>query len=141
VASLWWTLFFGGLALILVRWVFTTMKAGRSFEAIDIAAPRLDSQGIDRSSVLFSTYGDPGLAINPGAMILVGKGKKLDGGRVGFVLEIIPGRGVVHEEILVPHGIASLHPNASIKAKMAGRPLVVVLREMAAVHRAARNAR
>ena len=57
------------------------------------------------------------------------------------MLEIIPGRGVVHEEILVPHGIASWHPNASIKAKMAGRPLVVMLREMAAVHRAARNAR
>lgn len=111
-------------------------KAVRSFAATDAARSWFSDNDIDYSSVLFSTYEDEELARNPGASIIVGSGRNSGGESVGFALEVLPGSGVVESEMIVPDGIASHHRSASLKAKRSGQPLLDILVEMAARHRA-----
>ena len=135
MSAFWW----GGIA-VAALWLFFSMrsraKAMRSFAASEEADPWFLKNNIDLRSVMFSTYEDPGLARNARATVLVGGGKNTNGEPVGFALEIIPGQGVVSSEILVPNGIATYHRTASLQAKMSGKPLLDVLAEMAASHRA-----
>jgi hypothetical protein len=100
-----------------------------------LAKSWFEEHDIDISSVNFGTHEDAGLARNSGATVLVGSGKTSKDEYIGFALEVDPSRGIVDHEILVPHGIASWHKNASMIAKTAGKPLLDVLVAMAADHR------
>jgi ankyrin repeat protein len=129
--------------VIAALWIFFSMrpktketKTIRAFNALDLAKPWFEEQGIDSGSVMFGTYEDVSLARNSGTTVLAGNGETSKGGNIGFALEIDPSRGVVDHEILVPYGIASWHKKASVQAKIIGKPLLDVLVAMAADHRA-----
>lgn len=111
-------------------------KASRSFAARDAAEPWFQAHGINGHSVTFSTYDDPRLVRNPGATAIVGTGQDTRGDPAGFVIEVLPGKGVVEAQLLVPHGIATWHRNASMEARMVGAPLIDVLVAKANIHRA-----
>lgn len=116
-------------------------KAVQSFNAFDEANPWFLNQGIRSDSVTFSTYTEPSLTRNSGAIVLAGVGTNAQGDRVGFALEVVPGKGVVASEILVPDGIATWHKKASMLAKVSGQPLLDILVAMAASHRASHPSR
>jgi hypothetical protein len=135
MSGFWW-----GVIIVATLWLFFSMrskvKAVRSFAASDEADPWFQKNNINSNSVMFSTYEDPDLARNAGATVIVGSGKNAQGESVGFALEVVPGKGVVSSEILVPYGTATHHRAASMQAKMSGQPLLDVLVEMPANHRA-----
>ncbi len=135
MSGFWW-----GVAIVAVLWLFFSMrskaKAVRSFTAADEADPWFLKNNISSSSVMFNAYEEPGLARNPGATVIVGSGKNGQGESVGFALEVVPGKGVVASEILVPYGIATHGKTASLQAKISGQPLLDVLLDMARTHRA-----
>lgn len=139
MSAFWW-----GVLIVAGLWVFFTIrsrkKAARSFNAIDGADPWLESQDIDPNSVRFSTYEEPALARNLGAMVIVGWGKTKQGDDKAFAIEIKRGAGVVTGEIIVPYGIATWHKNASMQAKLTKQPLIDVLLSMAAQHRSRHSA-
>jgi len=128
-----------GAVVVLVLWFFFSMrsktKAYQAFNTLDEAESWFNSEGIKSSSVHFSSYEDPGLAKNTGASVIVGSGDKTDGSHVGFVLEVIPGSGVVEGVYLEPYGIATHHRTASQTARMNGMYLIDVMQEMARQHR------
>lgn len=126
--------------MIGVIWFFSSKnsqeKAESAFSAFDEAESWFRENQINSDSVNFGAYEQSGLAINYGATILVGTGKKINGDNIGFVIEVIIGRGVVLGEFLEPYGVATWHKNASMQAKIAGKPLVEVLQAMAKAHKA-----
>lgn len=129
-----------GVAVIGAVWIYFSMrskvKAATAFNAIDWAEKWFTQQGINPASVMFSSYDDPALARNAGAVILVGDGKNAAGDSIGFVVEVMPRRGVVAGEILRPSGVATWHRQASLTAASSGKPLMDVLVAAATAHRA-----
>lgn len=129
-----------GAVVVLVLWFFfstrSKIKMHQVFNALDEADSWFTNQGIKSSSVRFSSYEDPGLAKNAGATVIVGSGNKVDGSRVGFVIEVVGGSGVVESSLIEPSGIATHHRTASHTARMNGMSLIEVLEEMARQHRA-----
>ncbi len=126
MSGFWW-----GVLVVVALWIFLSMRSkartSRSFTARDAAEPWFQAHGIMSHSVRFSAYEDPSLARNPGATVIVGTGQDAKGEPAGFVIEVLPGKGVVEAQLLVPHSIASWHSNASMEARMAGVPLIDVL--------------
>lgn len=129
-----------GAVVVLGLWLFFSMrsktKAVKAFNVVDEADPWFSKEGVKSSSVHFSVYDEPGMARHPGASVVVGSGDKNNGEHVGFVLEVIPGSGVVEGVYLKPYGIATHHRSASQAAKMSGRSLMEILQEAARQHRA-----
>jgi hypothetical protein len=132
--------FLCGLVVLGVIWFFSSMKsqekAASAFSAFDEAESWFRENQINLDSVNFAAYEQSELAINYGATILAGTGKKINGDKIGFVIEVIIGRGVVLGEFIEPYGVATWHKNASMQAKIAGKPLVEVLQAMAKAHKA-----
>lgn len=128
-----------GAIVVVVLWIFVSMssktKAHQAFNALDAADPWLTSEGILPTSVRFSSYSASGLSKHPGATVLVGQGKKQDGSRVGFVLEVLPDRGVVDAVYIQPDGIITHHRTAVQTAQMSGHTLSETLQQMAQQHR------
>lgn len=133
------SLFLCGIVVIGVIWFFASMnsqeKAASAFSAFDEAESWFRENKINSDSVNFGAYEQSGLAINYGATILAGTGKKINGDNIGFVIEVIIGRGVVLGKFIEPYGVATWHKNASMQAKVAGKPLVEVLLAMAKAHK------
>ena len=131
--------FIVGAAIVLGLWFFFSMrsraKTYRSFNAIDEAETWLKSEGIKSPSLQFSSYTNPYLPKNLDATVLVCMGEKFDGNRVGFVLEVVEGSGVVESAYIEPYGIASHHKKAAYNAKMNGKYLIDALQEIALHHR------
>ena len=109
-------------------------KAQQAFNAVDLAEPWLREHGFNPSSVMFSSYDDPGLARHPGSTVLVGTGPA-NGRGTGFVLEVDPSSGVTYGVILEPEGIATWHRQAAMEAKAAGVSLSQILEQKASAHR------
>jgi hypothetical protein len=134
------SLFLCGIVVVGVIWFFSSVnsqeKAVSAFSAFDEAGSWFRENKINSDSVNFGAYEQSGLAINYGATILAGTGKKTNGDNIGFVIEVITGRGVVLGEFIEPYGVATWHKNASMQAKIAGKPLVEVLLAMAKAHKA-----
>lgn len=128
-----------GAIVVLALWAFISMrskaKSHEAFNALDEAENWFAKEGINSSSVTFSAYNDPRLSKHAGATVLVCMGKKRNGERVGFALEIIKGVGVVDSAHIQPEGIASHHVKAAHIAKMNGKTLIATLQEMALKHR------
>lgn len=129
-----------GVLIVLVIWFFysirSKMKAYYAFSLFDEAEPWLTKEGFKISSIYFTVYNDSRLAKHPRAAVIVGEGYKFDGNFVGFVVEVIPGSGVVDGVCIEPSGIVSHHRFASIYAKMYGKSLMDIMQEMARRHRA-----
>ena len=111
-------------------------NAQSAFNTIDAAQPWIAREGIESSSVKFSAYNDQALARTPGASIIVAAAKKTTGDRVGFVIEVKPGHGVVEFAYIDPEGIITHHKRAAQMAKMHGLTLMETLQRMALEHRA-----
>lgn len=128
-----------GAIVVLALWAFISMKSKtkshEAFNAFDEAKNWFTQEGIDSSSVNFSAYNDPRLSKHTGATVLVCMGKKRNGERVGFALEVIRGAGVVDGAYIQPEGIASHHVKAAHIAKMNDKTLIATLQEMALKHR------
>lgn len=128
-----------GAIVVLVIWGFISTrskaKSYEAFNALDEAENWFAKEGINSSSVSFSAYNDPRLSKHTGATVLVCMGKKMDGERVGFALEVIKGAGVVDSAYIQPEGIASHHAKAAHMAKMNDKTLIATLQEMALKHR------
>jgi len=128
MSDFWW-----GALVVAGVWVYfsfrSKVKATGAFSSLNEAEPWLLQRGMRQGSARFSSYDDPGLVRNAGATILVGVAENGSGGLVGFALEVLPGRGVVSSEVLIPYGIATHHKTASMQARASGRPLLDVLRE------------
>ena len=126
MSEFWW-----GVLVVVALWIFfsmrSTAKASRSFVVRDTAEPWFQANGIVGHSIRFSTYEDPCLARNLGATVMVGTGQNVRGDSTGFVIEILPGRGVVEAQLLVPPGVATWLQHASMEARVAGIPLIDVL--------------
>ncbi len=129
-----------GAVVIIGLWVFFSIrskrKAARAFNVLDEADPWFSKEDIKSSSLHFSVYDEPGMAKHSGASVVVGSGDKANGEHVGFILEVIPGAGVVEGAYFEPYGIATHHRSAFVAAKMSGRSLMEVLQEAARQHRA-----
>lgn len=129
-----------GAIVVGVIWFFVSangkVKAHQAFNALDAAESWIIDQGINISSVRFSAYSEQELAINPGATILAAEGKRSTGEAVGFVIEVLPGRGVVQSEYIEPHGIISYHKLVAQTAKLQGNSLIGAFQQRASEHRA-----
>lgn len=129
-----------GVVVILVLWFVISIrlnsKSCQTFTAYDEAALWLSNEEIKPSSVFFSTYHEPALAKNPGASVIVGSGDKTDGSPVGFVLEVAQNAGVIEGVYLDPYRIATHHRVAAQAARLNGRYLMDIMKEMASRHRA-----
>lgn len=132
-----------GALVVLALWIYFSMKskakAITAFNAKDWAEPWFAANSINPSSVIFSSYDEPSLARNPGAVVLVGTANNMKGDDLGFVVEVMSGRGVIVGEFLRPSGIATWHRMASQTASISGKPLIDVLLDMAAAHSAKHN--
>lgn len=106
-----------------------------SFNAFDEAEAWFDKQEFLKSSINFSSYNDPYLIKNTGAILLVGMGKKVNGDLAGFAVEVKQGSGVLSSLIIEPEGIAAHHKKAAHIANMEGKHLIDVLNQMAIEHR------
>lgn len=130
--------YFIGVAIALSIWVLVSVlrkkKASTSHHVADLAEPWLSARGINRDSLMFNVYSEPGLARTNGAVVIVGNGHRTDGSDVGVVVEVLPGSGVVAGEELIPPGIATWHRDAALTAARTQRPLMDVLIEMALRH-------
>ena len=126
MSEFWW-----GILVVVALWIFFSArskeKGFRSFAARDAAEPWFQVHGINSHSVRFSAYEDISLARNSGATVIVGTGQDARGEPTGFVLEVLPGRGVVEGQLLMPPANATWHKTASMEAKMAGMTLIDVL--------------
>lgn len=131
--------FWIGVLTVGALWLFFSfrrnIRAASAFSAADEAAPWLESQGIAPASAKFSAYDDPHLVRNAGSTVLVGLARVEGGDTIGFAIEVMPGRGVVASEILVPYGIATWHRSASLESRSTGRPLLDVLKAKATARR------
>ncbi len=74
-------------------------------------------QELDSKTALFSSYTDADLLEHPGATILVGVAKDLNGGYVGFVVEVAAGRGVLESRTIDPPGVTSHHQAVAKEAR------------------------
>jgi hypothetical protein len=122
--------------IILAIWFFSRKSTNAiTYDATEEIKPWYISKGIKPSSVRHFVYTDSKLVKNPGAAIMVGLAKKEDGKDfdlakeindedVGFVIEVIPGQGVVEGIILQPYGTATYHKLESKYAKMHGMTLI-----------------
>jgi hypothetical protein len=99
------------------------------YDASQDAKPWYKSKGINPSSIRHFVYEDPILVKNYGASIIVGLAKKENGDDVGFVIEIIPGQGVVEGVVLQPYGTATYHKLESQYARMHGMTLIDRLKQ------------
>lgn len=128
-----------GVIVVLIIWAFFSAKSKansiKGFNGLDEAKIWLNKQGIVFSSVIFSSYNDPCITKNTGATVLVGIGKKVNGDRVGFAIEVKQNCGVLSSLIIEPEGIASHHSKAAHIAKMDGKYLIDTLNQMAIQHR------
>ena len=133
-----WLLF--GVIIVGVVWFLSSVKsqqkAGGAFKAFDEAEAWFTENSIISDSIKFGSYEKSGLAVNSGATILAGTGKKTNGNDVGFIIEVITGRGVVLGKIIEPYGIVTWHKSAARQAENLGKPLVEVLLAMAQAHKA-----
>ena len=133
------TKFIIGTLIVLVLWYFfSTRSKARSYLAhafLGEAEPWLNKEDIKPLSVRYEIYKEPQLAKNEGATALVGSGTKTDGSKVGFIVEVVPGAGVVEGVYLEPYIIASQHVSASRLARMRGVSLIDIMQEMAHQHR------
>ncbi len=109
---------------ILVIWFFSR-KFNTKYDATQEVNAWFKSKGIVLSShVQYAVYDDPVLVKNPGASVFVGIGDTQDDIPIGFIIEVIPGQGVVEDVILEPYGIATHHKLESRYAKMNGMTLM-----------------
>ena len=131
-----WVVILLGVALV---WVVLSSnsqtKAVRAFSALDSATPWLQQQQLDLPSVRFSSYQDSELLRTPGTTLLVGSGQTHSGEHIGFALEVAPGHGALHAELVEPHGVVTWHRRLAGVARAARRPLIDVMLEAAANHR------
>jgi transcription antitermination factor NusG len=114
---------------ILVVWLYLRKSGTIAYDIREDSIPWYISKGIKPSSVRHFIYEDPVLVKNPGAVIVVGIAEKEDGdvaglADVGFVIEVIPGQGVVEGVVLQPYGTATHHKLESQYAKMHGMTLI-----------------
>jgi hypothetical protein len=105
-----------------------------TYDASQEIKPWYKSKGINPSSVRHFIYQDPVLVKNPGAVIVVGIAETEDNdvaglADVGFVIEVIPGQGVVEGVVLQPPGTASYHKLESQYARMHGITLIDRLKQ------------
>lgn len=101
-----------------------------AFNYLNEANPWFSQNDVDPSTVCFNLYDKPDLVSHPGAVVLVGIGDNLSGERVGFVLEIMRGRGVVEGMFLFPYSVATRHKLATLVSKQSGMPLISTLSNM-----------
>ena len=129
-----------GAIAVWVLWIFFSMRSrARSYRACCVfeeAESWFGNEGINSSSVLYNLYEEPKLIKNTGASVIVGSGDRLDGTIVGFVLEVIPGLGVVEALYLKPHGIATHHRMATQIAKANGIYFIDAMQKMVYQHKA-----
>jgi hypothetical protein len=119
------------LGVVSVLWIWFYLRKSGTI-AVDVreeAGPWFESKGIKPSSARHFIYEDPVLVKNPGAVIVVGIAEKEDGevvglADIGFVVEVIPGQGVVEGVVLQPHGTATYHKLESQYARMHGMTLI-----------------
>lgn len=129
-----------GALVVAIIWMFFSTRSKinsvTAFNAKDWAESWFSAKNINSSSLIFSSYDNPALTRNPGATVLVGTAKNMNGDDLGFVIEVISGKGVLVGEFLNPWGIATWHRMASQDALLYGKPLIDVLLDMAKTHRA-----
>jgi hypothetical protein len=92
----------------------------------------LKERNIDTDRVRYYIYAD--LARTPGATVVVGMGLTNQDEKIGFVVEILPGRGVVTGETIEPYGIVTHHKVAARAAKQHGTCLIDALLFLAEQH-------
>ncbi len=114
---------------ILAIWFFSQRSKAEAYDASQDTKPWFKSKGIMPSSVRHFVYEDPVLVKNYGASIIVGLAEKENGDDVGFVIEIIPGQGVVEGVVLQPYGTATYHKLESQYAKTHGMTLIDRLKQ------------
>ena len=121
--------FFMVVIAILAIWLYLRKSGTIAYDIREDSNPWYISKGIKPSSVRHFIYEDSVLVKNPGAVIVVGiaetEGNDVAGlADVGFVIEVIPGQGVVEGVVLQPHGTATYHKLESQYAKMRGMTLI-----------------
>ena len=121
--------FFMVVIAILAIWLYLRKSGSVTYDVREDATPWFQSKDIKPSSVRHFIYEDSVLVKNPGAVIVVGIAEKEDGevvglADVGFVIEVIPGQGVVEGVVLQPYGTATHHKLESQYAKMHGMTLI-----------------
>ena len=94
---------------ILAIWFFIRKSNTEIYDATKEIRPWFISKNVKPSSVRHYVYDDPLLAKNHGASVMVGLAKKDNDEDVGFVIEVIPGQGVIEGIILQPSGTATYH--------------------------------
>lgn len=92
--SWWWVL----AGIILCLFIFRRAKRSRAFSLIDDAKPWFDLCGLDFESASFSVHNGAPVR-HKGAVPIVGITRGVDG-HVGFVIEVLPGKGVVCGELI-----------------------------------------
>jgi len=120
--------------IVLPLWYFFSSHAkarGLLVHAfLEEAESWLSKKDIKPLSIRCEIYQEPQLAKNEGATVYVGYGSKSNGSKVGFIVEVIPGIGVVKGVYLEPYEIASHHVSASRLARLSGKSLIAVMQEI-----------
>ena len=131
--SLWWVGALLAVGLVVALRRLLKSKGVRAFDAFDEAMPWFSERSISEDSIRFSTYEDPALAEHSAAVVLVGLGKSAETGHLGFVVEVVPGRGVV-QGLVLDSNLASWHRNIAATARASGECLVTAFRRAAEAH-------
>lgn len=122
---------FIGIIFVAAIWMLLSTKKELKYVKANNAADWADSwfksNQIDTESINFSSYEDPALVQNEGAVVVAGTGVDTSGQHIGFAVEVISGRGVVRSEIFKPFGIATWHRHESLTAKLEGITLIDAL--------------
>lgn len=108
-----------------------TRNVSRSFDPFQEAERWFALNRFDLDSILFSAYDEAHLVKARDAVALVGTADMPDGEDVGFIVEVVKGRGVVAGAILRPCGIATWHRSAAQEASRRGESLLDVLKARA----------
>jgi hypothetical protein len=119
-----------GAGLVLVVWLFFSIRRRRKAEAALTAIERADSwlqdQGFAAHRVRFSSYTQPAVVRSKGATVLVGWGPRQGEERNnGFVVEVGADGSV--EGAILDSNLASWHKSIALEAVRAGIPLFVMM--------------
>ncbi|MBU2676125.1 MAG: hypothetical protein KJP16_03510 [Gammaproteobacteria bacterium] len=108
-----------------------TRNASRVFDPFEEAEKWFALNRLDLDSIRFSAYDEPHLVRAKDAVALVGSADLLDGEHVGFIVEVVEGRGVVEGAVLRPSGVATWHKSAAGEASQTGETLLEALQARA----------